>query len=182
MKVISIFIDDILRETSGKHKELLTEFLPEKDFSTIDIFKIEDFFDNKELFNDFLNNNIFDIVSGADAVTSTITNDFLNLKQVLNGEGYKIRIVFSANGNRIGMNLHFLTKLVLQFDELVVLNEDTDITEYTQDFIVTTNYNIKGDNVILVEKEYNKEFLNDYKFKMKEISELPKIVFSTYND
>ena len=178
-KVVTIFIDDILRNFSGAFKECYNEQYPKNTFSTFDIFNLNNFFQSSEVFNDFFSLNFFTILSASETKYQGCVNDYSNTKHLLNSEGYKIRLVSTVSDTRhIFANYFFLSKNFISGDEVVMLQPEEDIrTAYSQNYIVTTNYNLKGDNVILLETDYNTEHAHNFKHVIKKVSDIPKIVF-----
>lgn len=179
-KVITIFIDDILRNFSGAFREYFNEQYPNNTVSTFDIFNLSKFFESSEVFNDFFNSNFFAIISASETKYQGCVNDYSNVKYVLNTEGYKIRLVSYVKTNKemVG-NYFFLSKNIIPSEEVVFLQEFEDITkDYQQDFIVTTDYRTVADNIILLETDYNKEYSSNFKHVIKKITDIPKIVFT----
>jgi hypothetical protein len=182
-KVITIFIDDILRDFSGAFKACYDEQYPNNTFSNLDIFNLNNFFESSNVFNEFFNSNFFTIISASETKYQGCINDFSNVKHVLNSEGYKIRLVSRVTDNRqIFANYFFLSKNFVSAEEVIMLSPNEDIlTKYNQEWVITTDYRIQGDNVILLEAEYNKEYLGNYKHTIKKVIDIPKIIFKELN-
>lgn len=183
-KIVTIYIDDILRDFSGAFKRLYEEQYPKHTFSSFDIFNLNIFFESSEVFKDFFNSNFFAIISTSETKYQGCVDDYSNVKNVLNSEGYKVRLVSTVTTNReIVANNFFLSKHIISSEEIIYLQPFENIlTDYNQDWVITTDYRLKGDNVILLETDYNKEHLTEFKNVIKKVLDIPKIVFKEINE
>lgn len=194
-KYISIFIDDVIRGTNLAIADALSDNFSEETFFTLDTFNFSNFFNSTELLDEFLSNNMFNIIGGADAKYNGVINDFLHVKNVLNSEGYIFRFVcISKNNKEVGANLFFLSKMVIDTDEIVFVKTDDEFYSNYNDnaFILTANYkhlkhndNIMNGTMIINKNDYNIKYIDEYTsdllnntiYTIDKIEELPKIVF-----